>query len=282
MAEPDAPARIDAKADLLRDAQDHGAGQRAPERAHAADDHGLEGEQQQQRAVRRRHRGAHALQRAGDGDEHEGDARGQRIDLLGFEAHQLGDLAVIGDRAEGAAQRRAREHPLHRARGRHRDRQDHQRQRPQRQRVAQWHRGGGQRADLDGARVGREQLQQQVLDHDRQAEGHDQRGQRVLAQRAVEHVALQQVAEAEGQRQHREHHQPWHRCAGHRDTGDHREGAQDDEVALRRVGQPHDAEHQRLAEREQRVEAAEQHALEQGFKHGAPRCQSRLARSARA
>eukprot|EP00456_Euglypha_rotunda_P020941 TRINITY_DN18135_c0_g1_i1.p2 TRINITY_DN18135_c0_g1~~TRINITY_DN18135_c0_g1_i1.p2 ORF type:complete len:109 (+),score=33.25 TRINITY_DN18135_c0_g1_i1:106-432(+) len=47
--EPDAPARIEAEADLLRDAEDHGAGQRAPERAHAADDHGLEGEQQQQR-----------------------------------------------------------------------------------------------------------------------------------------------------------------------------------------------------------------------------------------
>jgi len=132
------------------------------------------------------------------------------------------------------------------------------------------------------ARVGREQLQQQVLDHDREPEGHDQRGQRVLAQRAVEHEALQPVAEAEGDRQHRQRGEQ-RRVPEQRRAGDHREGAEDDEVALRRVRQPHDAEHQRLPEREQRVQAAEQDALEQDFKHGPhlPSHRNRPARSAR-
>src|SRR5882762_7546543 len=62
MAEPDAPARIELEADLLHHTQDQRADKRAPERTHAPDDHGLEGEQQQQRAVARRHRRAHALQ----------------------------------------------------------------------------------------------------------------------------------------------------------------------------------------------------------------------------
>src|ERR1700759_5515097 len=39
VAEPDAPARIEVKAHLLRDTQRHAADECAPERAHAADDH---------------------------------------------------------------------------------------------------------------------------------------------------------------------------------------------------------------------------------------------------
>ena len=53
--------------------------------------------------------------------------------------------------------------------------------------------------------------------------------------------------------------------------------AEHDEVALRDVGQPHHAEHQRQAEREQRVQAAEQHALDQGVDHAASDAEVGLA-----
>jgi hypothetical protein len=267
--------------------EDHRAGERAPERAHAADDHGLECEEQQQRPVRWRHGGAHALQRTRDGNEHEGDGGREGVDLLRVQAHQLGDLAVVGHGAKRTAQRRAREQPLQRA-GRHDgDGQHDQRQHAQRERIAERHALRVEPTGFDGARVGREQFEQQVLDDDRQAEGDDQRRQRVFAERAVEHVALQRVAEAECHGQHRERdrrHQPRRGIAArHRHARDDRKRTEDDEVALRRVGEPHHAEHQRLAEREQRVEAAEQHALNNGFKHGRPpRCRSRPARSARA
>ncbi len=43
-----------------------------------------------------------------------------------------------------------------------------------------------------------------------------------------------------------------------------REGRQHDEVAMREIDQPHDAEDQRQAGGEQRIEAAEQDALDDG------------------
>ena len=52
----------------------HRADEGAPEGTHAADDHRLEGEEQQQRPVRRRDRRAQGLEDPGDGDDDEGDA----------------------------------------------------------------------------------------------------------------------------------------------------------------------------------------------------------------
>ena len=60
MAGEDLPFRIDRGADGLRDADDDAAGQRAPEAAEAADDHGLEGIDQPRRPDGRIEIGAHA------------------------------------------------------------------------------------------------------------------------------------------------------------------------------------------------------------------------------
>src|SRR5688572_3809869 len=58
MAAQNAPSGIDAKADRLRDAEHHGAEECAPCGAHAADDHGLESEDQLGRTIRWRDGGA--------------------------------------------------------------------------------------------------------------------------------------------------------------------------------------------------------------------------------
>src|SRR5258708_4557822 len=50
-----AEARIDAKSNGLTDAEHHGSEKRAPDRAHASDDHCLEGVDQLERAIRRGH-----------------------------------------------------------------------------------------------------------------------------------------------------------------------------------------------------------------------------------
>ena len=44
------------------------------------------------------------------------------------------------------------------------------------------------------------------------------------------------------------------------------EGGEHDQIAMREIDQPHDAEDEAQARRKQRVEAAEQHALENGIK----------------
>ena len=90
-----------------------------------------------------------------------------------------------------------------------------------------------------------------------------------LPERAVEDAALQRVADAERDRQqqqpdgHQRELRRGHERAERRQRGDRAECAEHDEVALRGVGEPHHAEHQRLAEREQRVQAAEQQALDE-------------------
>ena len=116
-------------------------------------------------------------------------------------------------------------------------------------------------AGLELAAVGGEQLQQAVLDDDGEAEGHQQRRQQIVAQRAVEQRALQRVADQrhgrhdEQQRGERidaeglRHHQ--------RDVG-----GEHDEVAMRDVDQPHHAEDQRQPGGEHGVKPADQHALQ--------------------
>ena len=71
VAGEDAPARRELGADRLRHAEHDAAHQRAPERAEAADDHRLEGEEQLRRAVAGRERRAHAEEHAGDGHDAE-------------------------------------------------------------------------------------------------------------------------------------------------------------------------------------------------------------------
>ncbi len=127
------------------------------------------------------------------------------------------------------------------------------------------------RAARQLAGVGAVALEQAVLDDDRQAEGHQQDRQNALADGALEQKALQDVAAPERrpgiEDQRDQKRRPAERAGQRQD--DERE--QHDHVAVRDVDEAHDAERQRQAEREQRIEAADQHALdeevEKGFDH---------------
>ena len=119
-----------------------------------------------------------------------------------------------------------------------------------------------ERADLEPPAVGREGFEQPVLDDDRQAEGDQQRRQDVAAERAVEQERLQRVAEGE----HDRHDDRAARSARHAERWSQREDeerGEHDQVAMREIDQPHDAEDQRQAGGEERVEAAEQDSLEE-------------------
>ena len=108
-----------------------------------------------------------------------------------FEAHELRHRLVVRGGAEGAAQRRAIEQPLQA--GDHRDRK---RELDQRQHTDGEPATDGDALDLDGAgveldAVGGEEFKQPVLDDDGEAEGHQQRRQEIVAERAVEQRTLQ-------------------------------------------------------------------------------------------
>ena len=91
--------------DGLRDAEDDAADQRAPERAEAADDHGLEGEEQPDgpaadvKVVRMPRKTPATATMASDS------AIASAVEPAVVDAHELGGLLVVGGRAEGAAER---------------------------------------------------------------------------------------------------------------------------------------------------------------------------------
>ena len=111
------------------------------------------------------------------------------------------------------------------------------------------------------AGVGAIGLEKAVLDDDRQAEGHQQDRQNALSDGALQQETLQDVAGAEGDRdqdQRNEKRRPAKR-AGQRQE---HEREQHDHVAMGDVDEAHDAKRERQAEGEQRIEAADKHALD--------------------
>ncbi len=183
--------------------------------------------------------------------------------MVVVDAHQPGGLGIVGRRAKRPPQRRPVEQQLQRRDDQHGGGENEQRQPADGEPAAKLEAGGLQRADLQLAAVGGEDLEQRVLDDDRQAEGDQQRRQDVAAERAVQQAALQAVADCrhhrhdDDQRQQRRQAQPLR----HRERD---EGGQHDQVAMRDVDQPHDAEDQRQPGGEQRIEPAEQDALQHG------------------
>ncbi|MHC2485918.1 hypothetical protein ACVIKP_007773 [Rhizobium leguminosarum] len=136
---------------------------------------------------------------------------------------------------------------------------------------AQIHGGAFEAAGKDAAAIGGKTFEQAVLDDDRQAEGDEQRRQDILAERAVEQEILQAPTDGEHQR---------HRYQGGnkrvepecRHQHQDQEGGKHDQVAMGEVDQPHNAEDETEPRCKQRIEPAEQHALENGIKpaHGDP------------
>ena len=88
-------------------------------------------------------------------------------------------------------------------------------------------------------------------------------GRMSAAERAVQKHGLERVADDEHERDgddESDERVEAERVSQHQDQ----EGGEDDEVAMREVDQPHDAEDQRQAGRVERVEPAEQDALDDG------------------
>ena len=86
-------------------------------------------------------------------------------------------------------------------------------------------------------------------------------GRMSRAERAVEQEALQRVAGGEHQR-HRDQRGDGSGRPARPTSARITKAAKHDEVAMREVDEAHDAEDQRQAGGEERVEAAEQHALD--------------------
>ncbi|MCY1391038.1 hypothetical protein D9M71_58660 [compost metagenome] len=263
MAGEDLPARVDACADGLGDTEDHPADQGAPEAAEAADDHRLETVEQARRADAGVEAGTHREEHPGDGHHRHRQGHGQAEDVAVVDAHQLRGGLVVRGGAEGAAQAGLVEQELQAADHRQGAAEYQQRHHAEAE-ATHGDAGHFQVALGELPAVGAEELQQQVLQDDRQPEGHQQRRQDVVAEGAVEQLPLQAVADHE----HHRHHQ---RQAGQRRQAEHfhhhqgQVGRQHDEVAVGDVDQAHDAEHQRQADREHGVETAEQRALHQGI-----------------
>src|SRR5690606_9230376 len=101
------PARVDVAADGLGDAEDDTAGERAPEIAETADDDRLEAEDQAGAPSGGIKARPDAEEDSGDGRDGERERHGKAEDVGAVQAHQLGDILVVGGGPEGAAERRA-------------------------------------------------------------------------------------------------------------------------------------------------------------------------------
>jgi hypothetical protein len=104
MAGEHLPARIDARADRLRDAEDRPAGQRAPQAAEPADDDRLEREDQPRRPDRRIEIGAHPRNTPAIATTASATPIATAKDAC-VDAHQLRAVGIVGGGAEGAAER---------------------------------------------------------------------------------------------------------------------------------------------------------------------------------
>ena len=121
----------------------------------------------------------------------------------------------------------------------------------------------GEIADIgrERARVGAEALEQQVVDDDREPEGREHRHQQPAARAALEHQALQRPAD---QRHRRRDQAEAEKRLDAEAVGQNEErvGREHREAAVREIDDAHDAEHEREPAGDQRVIAAEQHALD--------------------
>ena len=125
----------------------------------------------------------------------EAERHGIGIDLAVVEPHQAGNFLVVGGCAEGAADGGAVEDELQCGDHGHGGQEHEQGQDADVDAGDRLKASGLERAGVELPAVGGEDLQQPVLQDHREAEGHQQRRQDVLAQRAVENAALQPIAE---------------------------------------------------------------------------------------
>ncbi len=245
----------------LGDAQGDAADQSSPQRAKASDDHRLEGEDELGRAEGGIERRTHPEERPGQRRDGQRDRGDHRVDPLGVDPHQLGGGRVVGGGAHHPPQLGAGEHQLKATEHEYGDREDHGAQGRDRDLARDLPAGGGQGAGAQRMGVGREDLKEQVPDHHREPEGGEHRGELAAAQAPVEHHVLEDVAGHRGAWEHDEQGGEGRDC----DVlgGDqHHERAQQGQIAVSQVDDPHHAEHQREPAGEEGIEPAEQDALD--------------------
>ena len=245
------PARVDRRPERLRDAQNDAARQCAPQIAQPADDHRLEAEDQPPAADRRVETGADTQQHPGNRGDRQRQRHRQPEDMRLVQPHQLGGVLIVGHGPKGAAQRGPVEGPLQAGNHRDGDAEGQQRQNTDSERTEADARGF-QRTGVHFLRIGRIGFEQRVLDNHRQTESDQKRWQDVIAQRVIQHAALQNVAKTGHRRNHQDKRDQ------RMDTQHHRGrqpeiGRHHDQVAMGDVDQPHHAEDQAEPGREQRV-----------------------------
>src|SRR5271165_2443650 len=185
------PLGIDSRARRLRDAENYAARQRSPEAAEAADNDGLEGEDQSAWTDRRIEIGPKTHEKGGDGANDHRDAHRNREHLAVVDAHQLRGDRIVRNRAKSPAQRRSIKYLVHRD-----DDADGGEKRQERQHADCQAANDGDRQSLDAARrqastVRGEASQHPILEKDRQSEARQQRRQNILAKHAIEEKPLQ-------------------------------------------------------------------------------------------
>ena len=206
-----------------------------------------------QRRVERR---AHAEERAGQRRRGDGDRRRRGVDRARVDADQPGGVGVVGGRPHLAAERRARAGT---AAARPSTSTATAKISAPSAEIESWSLmrqlpTSPSAPALSDRRVGREALQQQVLDHDREPEGGQQRHQLAGAQAAVEApsaAAAQPSAATPGRTRISDANGRQPRVL---DQHEHAGTRRAREVAVREVDDPHDAEQQRQPAGEQRVE----------------------------
>ncbi len=257
----DLPFGIDVGADGLSDADDHPTGERPPETPEPADDHRLEGIEQARRPDGRIERRAHAEVERSNRDDHHGDRHGHGENASRFDAHELRDVGIVRGRPEGTAKRRRVEQGIEQQDDRDCRDEGDKRHHADRKHAAERDRGGLDGAGREPLAVRRKHLQEAVLDDDRKPERHQQRRQDVGSKRAVEHEKLQRIAgrKHQGERDRGCREGIEAECARRRQDD---EGREHDEIAMGKIDEPHDPEDEGQSRREQRVEAAQEHALD--------------------
>ena len=114
------------------------------------------------------------MQHAGNTEDAHGDGRGERIDVYAVHAHQGRRCRIVGSRAECPADGRGTEQPLQAESDHDGGHENEQWQRSCRQSVGDRDACCFEAAARDGARIGGENFQQQILHHDRKPERHHQ------------------------------------------------------------------------------------------------------------
>ena len=138
--------------------------------------------------------GHHPVGDAGQRHRGERDSRGDAKDVSVVRSAELRRFAVVGDRADQAPQTRTGQEELEQRQHQHGHTEDGERH------VGDVDDRGGvprlrdERADVNDLAVRRVDLEQKVLDHDREAKGHEQRGEGVAVDALLDQRALDEIA----------------------------------------------------------------------------------------